>query len=70
MLIHTEASALMSCVGMKYAPQEREPIVGKWYSGMSERGRGAVVQYQGYGEFTLGDGTVMDMTGYDYLEEH
>lgn len=51
-------------------PVLAEPKLGYWYHGESERGTGAVAQYQGYGEFTMGDGTVVDMAIYDHLVEH
>lgn len=52
------------------SPARRFPIHHRWYSGMSDRGRGAVVQYQGWDTFALGDGSEVDMAGYAYLEEH
>lgn len=46
------------------------PVIGRWYHGQSVRGTGAMAKYNGYGEFVMGDGTVVDMTIYDYLVEH
>ena len=63
-----DATRLQAVVGAPVAP--REPKVGYWYHGESERGTGAMAQYQGWGEFTLGDGTVVDMTIYPLLVEH
>lgn len=53
----------------KAEPALREPVIGVWYTGISVRGIGAIAQYQGWGEFTLGDGTIADMTIYDRLIE-
>lgn len=62
------ATRLQAAAGVPVAPSE--PKVGYWYHGESERGTGAIAQYQGYGEFTMGDGTVVDMTIYPLLVEH
>ena len=51
------------------APKLDFPTIGSWYAGVTNRGTGAVAQYQGWNEFTLGDGTVVDMNQYDYLRE-
>lgn len=50
-------------------PVMAEPKVGYWYHGESERGTGIIAQYQGWNEFTLGDGTPVNMTIYDHLVE-
>jgi len=50
-------------------PELAFPTIGTWYAGATERGTGAVAKYEGWNEFTLGDGTVVDMTKYDHLVE-
>lgn len=50
--------------------QYREPVMGLWYHGHSERGMGAFAQYDGYGAFRLGDDTEVDMGIYPLVVEH
>lgn len=51
-------------------PRMREPVEGRWYSGESVRGTGAIARYDGYGAFRFGDDAEADMTVYDHLVEH
>ena len=55
---------------MMVGPEDRDPVMGRWYHGVTREGVGALAQYMGWGEFLSGDGSVIDMTRYDFLVEH